>query len=218
MLPFNYTIIRKNVKHTRIRVAENNSVRIIVPLDYSSNKISSIVNSKEKWINKNLNYFSKRKSNQTQTVKQLLLGKKFRVITRSELKEKFIIDFNAQIIYTKSKISKSFFFDEYLKLYANEYLKKRAQELAAKYKLKYNRIFIRDSYTKWGNCSKLKNISLNWRLIHSPEFVIDYIILHELLHTKIMNHSKLFWLKLSALIPQIDEAIKWLSKYGYNLF
>ena len=56
-----------------------------------------------------------------------------------------------------------------------------------------------------------RNISLNWRLILAPEYVIDYVILHELLHTQVLNHSRRFWVLLKALCPHCDKAIGWLN-------
>jgi predicted metal-dependent hydrolase len=56
-----------------------------------------------------------------------------------------------------------------------------------------------------------RNISLNWQLIHAPKLVIDYVILHELLHTQIPNHTQRFWVHLAAKAPQFRQAIQWLN-------
>jgi len=84
-------------------------------------------------------------------------------------------------------------------------------------KLPFNKLFIRESKTKWGNCSKEKNISLNWKLIKAPDYVIDYIIIHELLHTVVMSHTHKFWTLLKSYYPDYKESIKWLEKYGNSL-
>jgi predicted metal-dependent hydrolase len=65
--------------------------------------------------------------------------------------------------------------------------------------------------TVWGNCSKKQNISLNWQLIHAPHFVIDYVILHELLHTRYMSHNQAFWRSMLRLCERYKDAIKWLN-------
>ncbi|MBU0466669.1 MAG: M48 family metallopeptidase, partial [Nanoarchaeota archaeon] len=81
----------------------------------------------------------------------------------------------------------------------------------------YNKLFIRKQKTKWGNCSPSKNISLNWKIILMPDYVKEYIILHELLHTKILNHSQAFWMHLSHKYPSYNLAIDWIKKYGNSL-
>jgi len=107
--------------------------------------------------------------------------------------------------------------ERWYKSIARKYLNQRTEELASKLNFKYNHIFIRNQRTKWGNCSKELNISYNWRLIKAPLFVIDYLIIHELVHTKIMNHTGKFWTLLRAHYPNYREAINWLDKYGNSL-
>jgi predicted metal-dependent hydrolase len=72
--------------------------------------------------------------------------------------------------------------------------------------------------TKWGNCSAKKNISLNWRLVRAPQNVVDYVILHELLHTEIMNHSQQFWIRMRSIVSDYQTALAWLEKYGSAIF
>ena len=61
------------------------------------------------------------------------------------------------------------------------------------------------------NCSTNGNISLNWRLVTAPRYVADHLILHELLHTRIMNHTHRFWVHLKAICPDHKNAIAWLQ-------
>jgi predicted metal-dependent hydrolase len=60
-------------------------------------------------------------------------------------------------------------------------------------------------------------ISLNWRLILSPTFVSDYVILHELMHLREMNHSKRFWAAVAEVCPAWEEAEAWLDQHGSSL-
>ncbi len=76
---------------------------------------------------------------------------------------------------------------------------KRVAELAKQYAFTYNKILIRNQRTRWGSCSSRNNISLNIKLAQLPGRLIDYIILHELLHTRIKSHSRNFWAELSRL-------------------
>ena len=76
---------------------------------------------------------------------------------------------------------------------ARRFLINRLSELAGKYGFSYNRVFIRNQKTMWGSCSAKNNINLNIKLVKLPNELIDYVILHELVHIREKNHSKNFW-------------------------
>jgi len=78
-------------------------------------------------------------------------------------------------------------------------LPSRLKELAFQNGLNYNKISIRNNKRNWGSCSSKNNISLNLQMMKLPDELIDYILLHELVHTKIKNHSAKFWAKLDEL-------------------
>ena len=101
---------------------------------------------------------------------------------------------------------------------AREKLGKRLSELAQKYNFQYNRVSIRNQRTRWGSCSSKDNISLNMKLLHLPENLIDYILLHELVHTRVKNHSKDFWNELETVVPNARTIDKQLREYQYCLF
>jgi len=100
---------------------------------------------------------------------------------------------------------------------ARKILVKRLDDLAAQYDFSYNRAFIRYQKTKWGSCSGNNNINLNARLIELPDNLIDYVILHELVHLKIKNHSKDFWNELGNYVPDPKSVNKELKKYKLSV-
>ena len=93
----------------------------------------------------------------------------------------------------------------------------RLEELAEWHGFNYNRIFIRNQKTRWGSCSTSNNINLNMKLVLLPEELIDYVILHELLHTRIKNHSREFWTELDGLVGKAKHFAKQLKEYGLGL-
>tara|TARA_B100000575_G_scaffold31435_1_gene21145 strand:- start:198 stop:785 length:588 start_codon:yes stop_codon:yes gene_type:complete len=101
---------------------------------------------------------------------------------------------------------------------ARENLEKRLSELAEQHNFRYNRVSIRSQRTRWGSCSSKDNISLNMKLLHLPQQLIDYILLHELVHTKVKNHSKDFWNKLETVVPNARTVDEQLREYQYCLF
>ncbi|KQC09907.1 MAG: hypothetical protein APR54_03560 [Candidatus Cloacimonas sp. SDB] len=94
----------------------------------------------------------------------------------------------------------------------------RTAELAAEFNFQFNRITVRRQKTRWGSCSLKKNINLNINLIHLPYDLIDYVIIHELVHTTIHNHSSRFWEELSKYVKDPEKKSRSLKKYQYLLY
>ena len=80
------------------------------------------------------------------------------------------------------------------------------------------RVVIRDQRSRWGSCSRRGTISLNWRLVQTPPFVREYVLLHELMHRRELNHSARFWRLVAAACPRYLEARRWLREEGASLF
>jgi hypothetical protein len=90
----------------------------------------------------------------------------------------------------------------------------RGWELAAHTRMRVTKISVRDQRSRWGSCTTAGAISLNWRLILTPESVRDYIIHHELMHLREMNHSQRFWDCVEAVFPGWREAEAWIKRNG----
>ena len=87
-------------------------------------------------------------------------------------------------------------------------------ELAARHQLTVNRVTVRSQRSRWGSCSRRGTISLNWRLIQTPAFVRDYIVLHELMHLRQMNHSARYWREVEQVCPDYATAERWLKQHS----
>ncbi len=101
---------------------------------------------------------------------------------------------------------------------ARAVLTRRLQKLAKGNGFSYNRVFIRNEKTRWGSCSSKNNISLNMKLIKLPDELIDYVILHELVHTHKKDHSKAFWAELDTLVGDGKKISSRLKKHGIILY
>ena len=135
--------------------------------------------------------------------KSLTVAKEF-VYSKKQWIIKHLVKYNNQnIINIKNIDSKE----------ATEYLVCRLKELAKNNGFIYNRVFIKNQKTIWGSCSKKNNINLNIQLFHLPKKLIDYVILHELVHTKYKNHSQEFWKTLEKYIINAKVYHKELKKY-----
>lgn len=109
----------------------------------------------------------------------------------------------------KSKITKT---------QAKTILRNRLGELANIHGFKYNKVFIRNQKTRWGSCSNLNNINLNINLVSLTQELMDYVILHELVHTQIKNHSKKYWARLDKYVGgRAKDFDKKLKKHRLGL-
>jgi hypothetical protein len=90
----------------------------------------------------------------------------------------------------------------------------RTWELAAVTRMNVTRVSVRDQRSRWGSCTAAGVISLNWRLMLTPLSVRDYIIYHELMHLREMNHSDRFWACVEEVCPAWREAEAWIKRNG----
>jgi len=100
---------------------------------------------------------------------------------------------------------------------ARRILNQRLAELATGHDFEYGKVSIRKQKTRWGSCSSQNNISLNQNLLHLPDELIDYVLLHELTHTRVKDHSPSFWNELKTVCPDAKEKRRLLKTYSYCL-
>jgi len=90
----------------------------------------------------------------------------------------------------------------------------RLRELAAAHGLAVARVSIRNQRTRWGSCSRDGHICLNWRLVLMPDWVRDYVMVHELMHLRRLDHSPAYWRLVAAACPEYGDARHWLRAHG----
>ncbi len=105
------------------------------------------------------------------------------------------------------------------KIEAKKYLPIRMNELAFKHDLAYNKLAIKNTRSRWGSCSSTNNINLSLHLMRLPNSLIDYVILHELAHTKVKNHSNEFWKFLDTITNEKAKLLdKKLKNYRIRIY
>ena len=101
---------------------------------------------------------------------------------------------------------------------AKKELRERFDDITKRLNFKPSGLTIRNQRTKWGSCSARGMISLNWRLIKCPPFIMDYIIIHELCHLKHFNHSKAFWTTVRFYFKEVKQAKEWIRENAEVIF
>jgi predicted metal-dependent hydrolase len=120
-------------------------------------------------------------------------------------------------IYEKQKQAFEENFRSIDKAAAKKAIISRLNKLAAQYGFTYNRVSIRNQRTRWGSCSAKGDISLNIKLVAVPQELADYVILHELVHTRVHNHGKEFWQELDKYTKNGKAKAKRLVEYGLGI-
>lgn len=107
---------------------------------------------------------------------------------------------------------------EYLRQIARQELPERLWKIAERISnRKVKKVVVRDQRTRWGSCSTSGTISLNWRLVLVPPATRDYVILHELMHTKRFDHSPRFWSLVESVCPRYKSHEAWLREHQDEL-
>ena len=100
---------------------------------------------------------------------------------------------------------------------ARQRLLEVAELEAARLEVEFSSVGVRDPRTRWGSCSRRGHLSFSWRLLLAPEPVLEYVVVHELLHLREPNHTKAFWRLVEAARPGWQEQARWLRENGQEL-
>ncbi|MCS7123162.1 MAG: DUF45 domain-containing protein [Candidatus Aenigmarchaeota archaeon] len=196
-----YFVIKRNVKYPRLEF-RGNFLCIVVPKDIKNFRY--IIEKKEKWILNKLDFINKiLERNKNLTNKFIIFG----VPTNIEKFQSNLLSGN------KNKVK----IRNFLRHILFQKIKNIAEEYSKKFGIKYNKIFIRNQKTKWASCSSKKNLSFNIKILSLPEALINYLVLHEILHLKEKKHSENFILMIKKEFPNYKEIEEQLTNYWFIL-
>jgi predicted metal-dependent hydrolase len=221
-----YTVKRSaNAKYVRLEVRSETGLTVVIPKSYEIRQIAHLLEAKKDWIISKLAKYGRIRPHAT--VRKLrigdtipYLGRDLKVLRRQnhENTESVMLEGNRLVVSLRAgKGRLSLVLEQWYRIQAAELMKAKADKLSARLGLIYNRLIIRGQKTRWGSCSHKGNLSFNWKLMMAPEPVIDYVIVHELVHLKEMNHTKRFWELVGKHCPKWREHKKWLKNHGVDL-
>jgi hypothetical protein len=93
------------------------------------------------------------------------------------------------------------------------FLYKKLEQFNYHYNFQYRRVCVKDQKSRWGSCSSKGNLNFSYKIVFLPEYLADYIVVHELCHLHELNHSPRFWKLVEQVIPDHKERRKALKKY-----
>ena len=211
-------IKRKKVKHINLRFISSSLLQISVPLATTDQRIEEALQIKRDWILKCQQILVEKDSRvKIEPDIFLCLGEEFLIEYNPLQLNSFRIDFKAKKLISGFKIVSDAHRAKIYSHHAKESLIPRTFHFAQRLGFQIKKVSIRGQKTLWGTCSHSGNISLNWKLMMAPQFVIDSLIIHELLHTRHHNHGEIYKKELRQLYPRTDEAELWLKQHSQLL-
>lgn len=207
-------------RHLSISVRPFVGVKVSIPIGMSYNSAIKLVNEKKLWIKKHLDKMKEFEKQQTMFDEnsgyctkhhKLDLRKADRKnisvrISRGKINVIYPTELNSDSNEVQTAIRTGI--ERALKVEAKQYLPEKVKKLAVKFEFNYNKLTLKNIKSRWGSCSRKNNINLSIHLMRLPDHLIEYVILHELVHTVHHNHSKRFW----ALLDKVTGGAKILDK------
>ncbi len=213
--PFAHTIRESpRAKHVRLKVTPQHGLEIVVPAGYDRGQIPGMLNRKKAWIRAALDraeamrkFFEPKPAWKLPAQVHLpAIGRTFHVTSEEqEVPCVTVREAGPDAIQVVGRIRDGrtcrLALSRWLASLAKEHLTPRLKALGAKMDLKAQRISVRHQRTRWGSCSKQRNISLNLNLLFLPPEHVDYVLIHELCHIAELNHSRRFWALVERHCP-----------------
>ena len=220
----------KKAKNINITIRPFKGVRVSVPRFITFKKAKHVAIERLGWIRANVSKIQTAEANATVfnidshfLTRRHKLYIKFADVTqpRSILRSEKInillpIDSKIENDDVQSEIKNGI--EKAYRIEAKEFLPDRVEELAIKHHFKFRSVTIRNSKTRWGSCSPCNNINLSLHLMRLPDYLIDYVILHELVHTRVKDHSKNFWDMLDSVSGNAKAFDREIKEFNINIY
>lgn len=213
-------LVRTRRKTVALVVERDGRLTVRAPLGLSERRIRDFVETHADWIARNQErerrvYVAPKDYQDGE--KFLLLGKEYPLVIVPRQRANLVFT-GTNFQLAKSALPRAQeAFVRWYKLQAYQEIQSRLQLLSTQLNLHYDKLRISSARTRWGSCSTRGTLSFTWRLIMAPSRVVEYVIIHELVHTRVKNHSKEFWDWVGKIMPDFKTHVRWLKKNGSHL-
>ena len=215
-------VIKSNRKTFCIEIDDYGKIILRIPKNSSKLEIERFLNKHKKWIYKKLKVIEKREielypKKFIEGEMFLFLGNFYKLKIVKNQKGKIMLNNNEMNISDKYKTDIRKVIIEFYKKKAFEIISDRVNFYSKKYGYDYNKIKITSANKRFGSCTNKGNLNFTFRLIMVPIEVIDYVVVHELVHLVDKTHKKSFYEKVEKILPDYKKRIKWLNDNSYLL-
>lgn len=215
-------LVLANRKTLTLKIDKNGKLIVLAPKKMPLENIFKFIKEKESWIIKKQTEITSTKNLNDDLYNYnsiLFLGKKYEVVFIKNQKD-IVLTNNALCVPYKYNLSTEKLSQSLKKWYiqnANKIIVERFNDINKVIKLSFNNLSIINSRAKWGMCDNKKNLYLNYKLLMLSHDLIDYVIVHELMHLIELNHSKNFWAEVKKVLPDYKERQKLLKQCNFVL-
>ncbi|MGB9907201.1 MAG: M48 family metallopeptidase [Candidatus Saccharicenans sp.] len=217
-----FRLIRSNRRTVALEVNDQGDLIVRAPNRLELSAIKSILRSHRRWIARKLSEVERRRQllrpkRFVEGENFLYLGREFPLLISHEARPALRFTGQSFILSSRWKRQAREIFQKWYRKQAQAYLSDRVMKMAASNGFRFKKFRLSSARTRWGSCSAKRTISLTWRLILAPPEIIDYVIIHELAHTREKSHSPDFWKLVAGLRPDYRQRRRWLKQNGFML-
>lgn len=213
-------LVRSKRKTVALIVERDGTLTVRAPMRVSKTDIESFVREQTSWILRKQEVMQKvveiPKKQYMEGETFLFLGSSFDLKLVQPQRPSLKFDGGFYLSHTAQKRGEILFIRWY-KGHALEIISARVAEFSRQHEFEPKQIKITSARTRWGSCSPDGTLNFAWRLVMAPLDVIDYVIVHELAHLRVKNHSKKFWRVVESILPEYRLQRKWLREHGEKL-
>ena len=212
-------IIRSKRKTVAIVVEPDGQLIVRAPKRAGKRLIQAMVNEREEWIKSKqaearAEYLRTIPKKFKQGEEFFFMGKAYPLMLVDRRRPPLVLNGHFELSRNAHKRAEEVFVEWY-RNQARQLITNRVEEIAYDHSFHYQRIRITSARTRWGSCNSRGGLNFTWRLVMTPLPIIDYVVLHELVHTEIQNHSSDFWNRMEVEMPECKQRRKWLKENGY---
>ncbi|MFH1453545.1 MAG: SprT family zinc-dependent metalloprotease [Armatimonadota bacterium] len=210
-------IIKSKRRTLSLEVNRDACLIVRAPYNTPEREIHDFIRRKNTWI---IKHQSRIKEKNTKTASRefitgeefLCAGKKYKLFVTDKIKHPLIFTDNCFILKEESSKEAKKLFVKWYKNYAYRIIAQRVRFYSSYYGFEYNNIKITSASKRWGSCTSKGNLNFSFFLAMAPMQIIDYVVVHELVHLKVKNHSKKFWKAVESILPDYKKRRKWLKE------
>ena len=214
-------LVRSKRKTLGLEISHDANLIVRAPRKASVEYIQNIIQKKRIWIQQKQKIV--RDKNRSLIPKKFVNGQRFLYLGQTYCLSIINSDYPYLIFDNEFRLSvkqlgqAKEIFMEWYKKEALAKIRERVKLYSGLASIRYNEVNVTTAKRRWGSCSIKNNLYFNWRLIMAPLDVIDYVVVHELVHVIEKNHSRNFWNKVRQIKTNYSEAKSWIKEHGYCL-
>lgn len=217
-----YSLATSDRKTLSIYIERDGQISVLAPQDFSQQQIEEVMEQKRGWIYKSLAEWED--LNATRVKREYVNGEGFLYLGRTyrlqivEQQDKPLLLKNGYFTLRSQSLPKADdVFKEFYRQKGNVRLRERVLCYQDKLGVKANEVRVLELKNRWASCSDKGNLNFHWKCMMAPLTVLDYVVVHELVHLKYKNHTTAFWNEIDKLIPDYQDRKQWLKVNGAGM-